>query len=419
MVVAKPSVSLPSDIALSLAPFELGVYVKGKALLAGGRRAFSLADLEGDTDYLRVALGNLLDLKLVVHRGGGWYALARLPTRSTQFGSTLAGKMSAAASKRTVRGKKSTIYEQLRNMLRSGVKKTLGLDSPVSVYAASNHSNKARYARVAKAIRETGTGAREFVDFVFHQDWSWTRDGYPGLGLICTDEFLGKFKWYVEHLDEMTVARDILEAYDSAFKFNSSHKYEEYMVALRLRTALFEKGITIKQFFDYAISQNWGIFDGFPPVRFLASNDFVNRCYSVLQKRGIVKVTLQVSDTYLGRILSRLLQVPTSRSREAFEDYNWSVGEAVFEPLASVSHNSTPRLKSLVRRVANEKDASSLGFYLVTSDGKLTPLAVYWIVFAFHHLKDSFCSDELGDWKELTRNSAAEAVRLDILEEKL
>ncbi len=132
-----------------------------------------------------------------------------------------------------------------------------------------------------------------------------------------------------------------------------------------------------------------------------------------------MKAAPRVSDTYLGRILSRLLQVPTSRSSEALEDYNWSVAEAVFEPLVPISHNSTARLRFLVRRVVNEKDAPSLGFYLVTSDGKLTPLAVYWIVFASCHLKGPFCSDELGDWKELVRNSAAEAVKLDILEERL
>jgi len=412
-------VNLSAEIALSLNPVELGVYVKGKALLASGRRAFSLTDLEGDIDQSRDALSALLDLKLVVHRGGGWYALARLPTRATQLGSTLASKMSAVTSKRAIRSKKSTIYEQLRDMLRSEVKKVLGLDSPVSVYAASNSSNKARYARIAKVIREVDVTAREFVDFVFHHDWSWTRDGYPGLGLICTNDFLGKFMWYVEHLDEMAAARDILSVYDKTFRFNSAHKYEDHLAALRLRTMLFEKGVTIGQFFDYAISRNWRVFDGFPPVRFLASSDFVNQCCNVLQKRGVVKAAPGVSDTYLGRILSRLLQVPTSRSSEALEDYNWSVGEAVFEPLVSVSHNSTPRLRSLVEKIVNEKDTPSLGFYLVTGDGKLTPLAVYWIVFAFHHLKDPFCSDELGDWKELVKNSAAEAVKLSILEERL
>jgi len=406
-------------MALLLDPVELGVYVKGKALLTSGRRAFSLTDLEGNIEQLRDALSVLLDLKLVVHRGGGWYALARLPTRPDQLGSTLARKMSAVTSKRDVRSKKSTVYEQLRDMLRSEVKKVLGLDSPASVYAASNSSNKARYARIAKAIREADATAREFVDFVFHHDWSWVRDGYPSLGLICTDDFLGKFGWYVEHLDEMEAARDILSVYDKVFRFNGVHKYEDHLAALRLRTILFEKEVTIEQFFDYAISRNWRVFDGFPPARFLASNDFVNQCCSALQKRGIVKAVSRVSDTYLGRILSRLLQVPASRSSEALEDYNWSVGEAVFEPLVSISHNSIPRLQSLVQRVVNEKDEPSLGFYLVTGDGKLTPLAVYWIVFASHHLKGPFCSDELGDWKELVRNSAAEAVKLDILEEKL
>lgn len=417
--MAKPSINLSVEIALSLDLAEVGVYVKGKALLASGRRAFSLADLEGDTDQLRAALGSLLNLGLVVHRGGGWYALAKLPTRSTRPGSSLADRMSVAASKRVVHGKKSTIYEQLRDMLRNGVKQTLGIDSSPSVYTASNSSNKARYARVVKVIREVDVTAKEFTDFVFHHDWTWVRDGYPSLGLICTDEFLGKFRWYVEHLDEIAAARDILAVYDTTFKFNGVHKYEDYLAALRLRTMLFEKEVTVEQFFGYAVSRNWRVFDGFPPIRFLASSDFVNQCCSVLRKRGIVKAVPRVSDTYLGRILSRLLQVPSPHSHEAFEDYNWNVGEAVFEPLISISHNSVPRLRSLVQRVVNEKDAPLLGFYLVTSDGKLTPLAVYWIVFAFHHLKDPFCSDELGDWKDLVRNSAAEAVRLDILEERL
>lgn len=412
--MAKSStVTLSANVALSLDPFELGVYTKGKALLANGRRAFSISDVGGDKDLAREAVRRLLDLKLVTHNGGGWYSLARVPS---QLGLLvdLGTKMASAAVAKTSQSQGA--YERLRDCLKSLAKKTYGHSLPASMYAVSNRVNKARYGRITKVVRDVDATVEEFAEFVFGMDWSWMSEGYPGVGLLCTDDFLNKFRWFMEHQDEITQADQILTIYDSVFHYEGIHKYEDRLAVLQLRAVLSERGITPESFFGYASSLKWRSFGGLPTIKFLTSSRFVGQAQSVLPGRG-GRSFVRVSETYLGRIVDRLSRVELPLSAEDFEDRNWEIGEAVFEPLAALVSDFGSQLGSLVRKVTDEKDSPSLGFYVTTYDGKLTPLAVYWIVYASNRL-DSFCSAEVSSWKDLVRELAAEAVNLSVLEKK-
>jgi len=414
--MAKPSVvNLSINAALSLGLPALGVYVKGKALLARGRKAFCLADIGDDKGLARDALGQLLSEGLVVHRGGGWYALARVPTKSKEASSHLdLGKKMSRAAKRMGLNTQGA-YEQLRDALKICAKQVYGHDLPASLYSASNRSNKIRYGRIARAVREADAAAEQFARFVFGLDWSWTREGYPGLGLLCTDDFLNKFKWFAKHGAEVDEAGEILVIYDRAFGFTGSHKYEDHIAILQLQSVLTERKVAFDQFFSYAASRQWKSFDGLPPIKFLTSDDFVNQACAALQAPGQRKRAYGAV-TYLERIEDRLKRISLPISDNEFEDRNWDIGEAVFEPLTIFANNSVPQLDALVRRVIDEKDSPKLGFYLITYDGKLTPLAVYWMTFAASRLGDSFCSPGSGPWKDRVRRLASEAVVLDILE---
>ena len=177
---------------------------------------------------------------------------------------------------------------------------------------------------------------------------------------------------------------------------------------------LLKRGITLEVFFNYAAKQQWRAFDGFPPVKFLSSVGFVNQAASAL--RGRVRTAYR-EEAYLERIVSRLDGISFPLSAEHFEDSNWTIGEAIFEPLAGFMNNSE-QLKTFVARVIEDKDESALGFYVVTYDGKLTPLAVYWIVYASSHMKNSFCSASRS-WRDIVREVASDVVNLSILEAQL
>lgn len=411
--MAKPSVvHLSVNTSLALEPFQLGVYVKGKALLASGRRAFSIANIGGDKDLAREAIGRLIALGLVEHRGGGWYALAKVPARMIEATSDMGVRMANAAGSRQAPPKSTP--SRLRDAIRKYSEKLCGHSLLPSAFAIGTSANKTRYHRVVRVINGTNSTIIEFTWFMSQQDWSWMREGYPNIQVLCTDEFLDKFRWYVGHKDEIAQAAEILAIYDRVFNMVGEHKYDEYLLVLKLRAALSERGITFEAFFRYAASLPWRSFGGFPPIKFLSSDGFVNQASNALPGRARVA---QRAEAYLRRIINRLSKVSFPLSAEAFEDHNWSIGEAVFEPLAGFT-DGDEQLRTFVSRVVECKDEPALGFYLVTYDGELTPLAVYWIVFASRHIGNSFYFGQQS-WKDAVREVATDAVNLSILEAQL
>lgn len=405
-------VHLSVHTSLALEPFQLGVYVKGKALLASGRRAFSISDIGGDKDLAREAIGRLMALGLVDHRGGGWYALAKVPARMIEATSDMGTRMANAAGTRKAPPKSTPSL--LRDAIREFSEKLCGRDLLSTAFTIGTSANKSRYGRVIRVINGTSSTVTEFMWFVSQQDWSWTREGYPTVQVLCTDEFLDRFRWFMEHKDDVAQATEILAIYDQAFGIVGEHKYEEVLLVLKLSAVFAERGITFDAFFNYAASLPWRSFGGFPPIKFLSSDGFITQASTALRGRRRVA---QRAEAYLKRIVDRLGRVSFPLSADAFEDHNWTVGEAVFEPLAGFT-NSSEQLGAFVTRVVEGKDEPKLGFYLVTYDGKLTPLAVYWIVYASRYMKNSFHSGQQS-WKDAVREVASDIVNLSILEAQL
>jgi len=405
-------VHLSVNTSLALSPFQLGVYVKGKALLASGRRAFSISDVGGDKDSVREAIGCLMALGLVDHRGGGWYALAKVPSRMIDATSDMGVRMANAAGTR--RASFKSVPSQLRDALKEYSQALCGHSLPASTYAIGTQANKVRYNRVVRVINGTSSTVVEFVWFVSQQEWSWTQEGYPRIQVLCTDVFLDKFRWYIENKDEIEQAARVLAIYDRAFNIVGEHLYDEHLLVLKLRAMLSECNITFEAFFVYAASLPWQVFGGFPPIKFLSSVGFVNQARNALQ--GGARVA-QRTEVYLERIIGRLGRVSFPLSAKAFEDYNWAIGEAIFEPLNGFTNNSE-QLRTFVTRVIEDKDEPALGFYVVTYDGKLTPLAVYWIAYASGRMGNFFYSGRQS-WRDVVREVASGVVNLSILEARL
>jgi len=70
-------------------------------------------------------------------------------------------------------------------------------------------------------------------------------------------------------------------------------------------------------------------------------------------------------------------------------------------------------------KAVNEKHQPTFGSYVVTSQGKFTPLAVYWMSYAATCLEDSFSSPGSRDWKSVIKDFSAGEVDLRVLEMKL
>jgi hypothetical protein len=252
---------------------------------------------------------------------------------------------------------------------------------------------------------------------MFREDWSWVKSEVPYPPVFSHDTFLESFSWYKSHGDEVKVAEELLSVYDRVFRVESLRGLSVIRSAVKLSFSLKEIGATYAQFFEYASSLSWKSFGDVPPFQFLVTESFVGQFRGAFRKQ-FGKETSSVTTTYLGRILERVRSSVELSSPSVFEDYNWSVAEAIFEPLRQFadSNDVPPQLKVLVSRTVAEKNLPSFGLYFVTRDGLLTPSAVYWIAFAASKLRGPFCPESFGLWKDVVRDFACDAVRLDFLE---
>lgn len=417
------SINLSVKVALSpdLTPLELGVYVRSRALLRTGRKAFAVADfkqLDGE-ELVRSALEHLLELGYVVHRGGGWYTAAKHPIKSTSVGGSFVTKIvrSSEQSKKT-RTKKGGRYEQLGNVLLAEAERILGYTPAKTAYSSADVVNRASYRRILAVVDKFESSVKEFVWFVFQQDWSSLAQVVPYPRLLGSNSFLSSFEGYLQNKEKLTKSDDIFDVYDAAFGLRTARGLPEMRSALRLRVLLTELRATPSQFFSYAAGIQWRTFDGAPPLAFLASDRFFSQFRGHMPRsKRIESSAVSMYNCYLGRILSRLQEVPRGLSDKEFENCNWEVAEAIFEPLLTLvsSNGSDPQLCSLVARAVDEKHLPTFGFYVITKGGKFTPLAAYWITHAAHRLGTSFYPPEFGDWKDAVRDFSADQVDLDVL----
>jgi len=418
------SINLSVKVALSpeLTASELGVYVRGRALLRKGRKAFSAADfkqIDGE-GLVRSALERLLELGYVVHRGGGWYAPAKRPMKAPNVRSGFVKKIASTAEQsKKGRAKKDGRYEQLGIVLAEAAEKTLGYKPPKMTYASTDVVNRGCYRRIWAVIDKFSSSVDEFVWFVFEQDWSSLSQVVPSLRLLGSNSFLSSFEGFLQNKGKLNGSDDIFDAYDSAFGSRTARGLAEMRAALRLRTSLEELGATPRQFFGYAAGLRWKAFDGVPPLTFLTSSKFFSQFHTHARRYAPRSGGQKAMYTgYLDRVLSRLHKVPRGTSGEEFENHNWVVAEAIFEPLSPLLSDNglDQQLARLVTRAADEKSLPTFGGYVITQQGQFTPLAVYWITYAARHLELPFYSPGSGSWKEAVKASSAEQVDLQVLE---
>jgi len=418
------SINLSVKVALSseLTPMELGVYARCKAFLfQTGRKAFNVADFEklGGEELVKSALEHLLELGYVV-RNRGWFSLAKRPVASHKETSTFVAKLATSAERSKGATRRDGRYEQLREALLIAAKDTLGYKPSRMTYSTNGTVNKGSYRRILAVVDRFGATMDEFVWFVFQHDWSSIAQDAPNLRLLGSNSFLSSFESYLQNKDSFTGSDDIFDSYDNVFSVITPRGLGEMRAALKLKIALEDLQVSPSQFFRYAASIRWRAFDAAPPLTFLTSDRFVNqfRVQSGTQASRRKTSIGRVRSTYLGRILDRLRSVPKSDSSTEFEDYNWQVAEAIFEPMqAIVSKNgSEPQLVGLVSRTIDEKDVPTFGSYVVTKNGRFTPLAVYWIVYAAKYLETTFYSKGMGDWKDTIRDFSADEVDLRVLD---
>lgn len=420
------SINLSVKVALSpdLTSLELGVYVRSRALLRTGRKAFNVADfkqLDGE-ELVRSALEHLLELGYVVHKGGGWYSAAKHPVKPVNIADGFIKKIAYQAEQsKKHETKKYGRYGRLCTGLVVGAEKHLGYEPAKSTYTTDNKINRACYRNILKVISKFKSTVDEFVWFVFQQDWQSIAEAVPSLRLLGSNNFLSSFEGYLQNKDKLDKSDDIFDIYDTAFGARTARGLPEMRAALKLKTALVGLGTSPRQFFDYASSIPWRAFDGAPPLTFLTSGRFLSQFRSRTSGGSggnSRSITAGMYECYLGRVLDRLRKVPQKMTHEDFENHNWVVAEAIFEPLSAlVSKNgSDVQLVALVARTIGEKHLPVFGSYVITERGRFTPLAVYWIAYAAYYLDTPFYPSNFGNWRDVIKDFAAEQVDLKVLE---
>ena len=297
--------------------------------------------------------------------------------------------MDASRLKQEVPTRKDGGYERLAKLLKAEASKKLLYESPIS-YSSATAKSKAIYRKIMQCIEKTKSTIEEFATFVFLNDWSWMREGVPNLGYLGSDQFLDTFKWYVSNKQELTRSKEVLDYYNNTFKA-SLNDIASQRLALKIHHFLKKHFASVSSFFSYIKSINWR--NGRPSLTYLASDTFLNQFYV---SGGYLQVRRNGA-TYLSRILERLKTYAVGNSECNFEDFNWEIAELILKPLSSSSipKKYQPLLNKLLTLLSNT-ESPSLGKYVVTPQGRLTPLGVFWIALAAFNVENFY----VGSWRQ-------------------
>ena len=388
----KNTIDLPISLILEseLSPMELYVYARGKALFYSGKDSFTIRDLGGEgleQALISTSISKLLELKLFSKKDLKY-------TVSEAVEKSLKSQLARTAQK-AEELKSTDSIDRLARALNQQVTGKLKL--PGKVYTFSSSKNRHLFKRIVTSIDTQQSAIEEFAQFVFQKDWSWTREPFPPLTLISSDRTLSEFQWYLQNKVSLLAASDVLDAYDSTFTVKCSREIADLQQAFQIKSSVEEIGETVSKFFSYVSSVSWRKFKEGPPLSLLASDKFLNQFRQILGKGVIVKIS--TTDYYLVRIFKRLKDMPKDID---FEDSNWQIAEAIFEPLHGLAskNGSLIQLRKLTYTAVSEKHLSRFGSYVVTRGKELTPLAVFWIAFAARKLSSTFYPPSLGDWRE-------------------
>jgi len=402
-------VSVPTSIVSALGPDDLGIYVKGKALLDEGKSSFTLRELGGDKEAVRIIINHLMELQYVSYSGGGRYALAKKPNKSPKVESqNLADKMTAASVKvKTPKLSSSTYCDAL---IAASINAGYNISS--RAYTPTTQKNKPRFRRIIKVVYDAGSTPEQFAKFVFLQDWQWCKDPFPPLGVFSTDEFLTKFIWFIENKAAIGNAALALRIFDASFKIKVRRLYSDFLLLSPLIKTLSENNITISDYIRYLKTLPWTLKGNVPALRYITTQEAIARFMGTIATSYVNNST-----GYLNKVLTLLNAIPTQVTASTFEDLNWTVAEAILEPLAAHMNGSSGILTDQLRIVRSNKAADSLGFYLITHNGTLTPLAVHWLLFASSHIPTNFYSGT--DWKDAIKAKASAEVKLSVFDQNV
>ena len=388
----------------SLTAVELSIYTKAKNRLRGGQKDFVIEDLD-QVDGIEVAIESLIKQGLVVINAPGVYSLARRPILKECSTNTVTQKLIKKAQVKPSRI--GDIRERLRQQLLAGLAKTLKLAPPKTGFGTGTPKARTCYTNILRTLDTYNATIENFVWYVCQRDWS--KIGFPGLGLLGSTSFLDEASWYFVNKDKLQDMNSVIDTYNNTFGARSSRGLRELQLALSIYSTCQELGTTVSSFFTYARSK---MRNRPPSLTIFSSQTFLEE-YRFSQKTSFTGLA---SNTYLGKILERLSQIPNKLSSKDLEDHNWQLAEAIFEPLQKLvsTNGNYKQLQSLVRLATHNKQRPTFGKYVIDWEGKFTPLAVCWIAHASKYL-DSFAPLEL-DWKTIVKEKASRHVNLGVLQ---
>jgi len=405
------SVNVADSVVFSqeLTSVELGTYIRCKALHQLGTSKFSTKDLAtwDSESVVASALEGLVELNLVVHQGGGWYALKRIPVleqlhlvRKPSIGSRM---LTIAKQKRTSPGRR----EELKDKLENFVTNQLGLVCLKTSFTI-NQKTTGNYRRIFELIDLYNSSTDEYLQWIGSLDWSWVSEKMPNIYVLGSERFIELFEQYLKERTELSSTDDILDLFEKIFGIKCSCELANRKIALGLKRMILSLNSSPEQFFMFATTLK--LTDSNKTLSNLASIWAQERFREYLSKLGIKSTN--PTGSYLERILERLQRTYNMVTIEHFENLNWDVAEAILEPLELVCRD--PFLKKLIDRSRKEKNLSKFGYYFITRDKKFTPLAVYWIIFASTTMVPFYIGNGSKKWRETLLECTSDAVNLSL-----
>ena len=325
--------------------------------------------------------------------------------KSTAKKSKAADNLIERAKAKTVRVEGSC--EKLSKLLTEEAARFLSYRSPVSYFTSPE--NIKMFGKIIKKISDIDATIEEFVWFVFQRDWKWLDDGVPYVRIISGDAFLESFHWYIDNKELLKETATILDLYEKTSGVSIERNLANQKYALRLQSILTQQDISPITFFNYTTTINWKF--SYPSLSFLISDRFFIQFEQYMRINKPVQKVVKKTP-YLINILNQLEQKPLTSSQ--YEDYNWDVAESIFTPLQSFIGKESDYLDLLIDTAINKKHLPAFGWYTVTELGELTPLSVYWIVFASKNIRNFF-NIKQGNWYDIIREKSHSYVNLTVL----
>jgi len=323
-----------------------------------------------------------------------------------EYKTEIVSKFSAQVEKQKA---EEDLKSKLKRLLIEGLTVKLATKIPERGFSTSTYKGKTCYNKVIVVLNRYSVSPEDFVWYVVEQDWSKVT---PNIFILSSESFLSQVEWYFANKATLEGAKEILVQFSQVLGVRVYKGIRELQAANTILDFCNSYNITVTTFLSYIKGVNWR--SGIPYISFFTTPSFFEQIRSKLNP--IAKDSTK--DYYLSQIPERLTTLSDRLRTEKFEETNWLLAEDIFMPLQPVLYTTTNlQLQRLVDRTLYEKHLEKFGKYVVTSEGKLTPLAFYWIVYASKQALIKFAPPTLQDWQLRIVEYVDRAVNLRILEE--